>query len=125
MNELLTLRNAVLRLYRELKNTVTVHAKQIGTLADSLAAVNAKTQRAGATIGPLAIGSQDVTVTWDTPWPDTAYGVYIELITGAAALGNLHATLKPGSKTMADCVVTVSTAVAVATVGVDVLGIRT
>lgn len=99
--------------------------RQIATLTDSITKVNAKTQRASATIGPLSIGSQDVTITWPTPWPDTAYWVGIELLTGTAALGNLHATLKAGSKTVNDCVITVSALASIATVGVDVVGVRT
>ena len=108
-----------------LTNTVNKQHEQILLLGNDLALVNAKTQRAGVTIGPLSIGSSDVTITWPKEWPDTVYYVGIELLTGTGALGNLHATLKAGSKTTVDCVVTVSASAAVASVGVDVVGVRT
>lgn len=109
----------------DLKITVATQGKQIQTLAADLAAVNAKTQRFTTTIGPLSIGATDVTVTWPNGWPDVGYSVTVNLISGTAALGNLHATLKSGTKTTTDCVVTVSASAAVASVGVDVIGVRT
>ena len=127
MDNLNALRQDLLRAIRALKVTVTNHTANIAALADAVTAVNAKTQRTGAVItGPVSIGSQDVTVTWPTPWPDTAYAVIIELQSGTAALGNLHATVKAGTKTTVDCVVTVAAAAVIAAnVGVDVVGIRT
>lgn len=122
MDDLTTAKRELLQATRTLKATVD---KRIARLADAITLVNAKTQRAGTTIGPVPIGSTDVAITWDRPWPDTAYMVAIELITGTAALGALHATLKVGSKTLTDCVITVNTTAAVASVGVDILGVRT
>jgi len=93
----------------------------------AVAAVNAKTQRQGVTItGPFAVGNTDVTITWPNPWPDAGYGVYVSITSGTAALGSLSATLKAGTKTANDCVITVANtgASAVGTFGLDVLGVR-
>lgn len=122
-----------LTLRSELRNRATLRSvvrlqQQIKALADALTAVAAKTQRAAATItGPFAVGSTDVTITWPTPWPDTAYGVIPTIVSGTAALGSLDATLKSGTKTTVDCVVTVANTGAnpVGTFALDVIGIRT
>ena len=107
-----------------LSNRLSRLTVKVNTLAKDLAKVNAKTQRAGTTIGPL-LGSTDVTITWPEPFPDAQYAVLIETVTGTAALGNVHATLKAGTKTAEGCVVTVSTLLNVASIGIDVVGIRT
>lgn len=106
--------------------SATSQAGQITALSASLAAVNAKEQRVGVSLPTLAVGATDVTVTWPVAWPDTAYGVWISILAGTATVPALHATLKAGTKTTVDCVVTIvnSTAGVVAT-GIDVLGIRT
>ena len=112
---------------RQLADVVANQAAHIAELADGLRAVNAKTQRASATItGPFAIGNTDVTITWDQPWPDTAYGVVATIISGTAALGSLDATLKVGTKTVNDCVVTVANTglASVGTFALDVVGVR-
>lgn len=116
------LRGELLRSLRLLRIQLN---EKIAKLADAIAAVNNKTQRFTTTIGPLGIGAHDVLITWERPWPDTGYGVLIEPITGQAAIGQVHASLKPGTKTTTQCEVTVVVAVAVASVGVDVVGIRT
>lgn len=103
-------------------------ASQLRRLATVVAAINAKTQRANTTItGPFAVGSLDVTITWPQAWPDAGYSVIINIISGTAALGSIHATLKSGTKTAVDCVVTVANTGtnAVGTFAVDVIGIRT
>lgn len=117
----LELRQAI----RNVQNSLRTVKTAIKALSDAVTAINAKTQRAGATVGPLSIGSSDTTITWDKPWPDTGYMVIVELVSGTAALGALHATLKVGSKTTTDCVITINATQAVASVGVDVLGVRT
>lgn len=103
-------------------------ASQIRRLAAAVAAINAKTQRANTTVtGPFAVGSQDVTITWPQPWPDPGYSVIISIISGTAALGSIHATLKTGTKTTTDFVITVANTGAgpVGTFALDVIGIRT
>ncbi len=119
------LTNTVLRL----DQTVRTIQQAIHNLATAIAAVNAKTQRAGVNSpGALAAGaSVDLTVTWPTPWPDAGYAVDPTIICGTAALGGLHATLKAGTKTTLDCTVTVINVGAnpVATYALDVIGIRT
>lgn len=106
--------------------------KRISALADKVRAigqdlikVNAKEQRAGATVENLIIGLHDVAITWPKEWPDTAYIVIPTVQVGDAALGNVHAILKPGSKTTTGCVIRVRALVLIGTVGVDVLGVRT
>lgn len=96
-------------------------------LGDLLGLVNAKQQRTAQTLANLAVGTTDVSVTWPTSWPDPGYGVYPTLITGAAATGLVGVTLKPGTKTIDDCVVTVAnrSAGVIASAGLDVLGVRT
>lgn len=122
----LTITDLRSELLRAIKNLKAHIDRQDKKLADGIQAVNAKTQRVNTAVGPLALGvPQDVTITWPTPWPDTGYGVCIQLATGNNALGQVHATLKAGTKTVTDCIVTVEATLAVATVGVDVIGVRT
>lgn len=95
-------------------------------LASGLAAVNAKMQRFTTTVTTLVANvPQEVAVTWSPAWPDTAYGVWPTPITGAAATGAVFATLKPASKTTTGCTITVVATQAVASIGLDVLGVRT
>lgn len=96
-------------------------------LGDLLAKVNAKEQRSAQTLTSIAVGTTDVTVTWPTSWTDAGYGVWPTLITGAAATGLTGVTLKPGTKTTDDCVITVAnrTGGTIASAGLDVLGVRT
>lgn len=112
---------------KQLATTVTNQAEAIAALATALAAVNAKTQRTGAAVGGLAVGNVDVAITWPNTWPDTLYGVIINITSGTGALGSLDATLKAGTKTIDGCVVTVANtgASAVGAFGLDVVGIRT
>ena len=114
------------RTIRAILNRIGRLSGQIRKLADALAAVNAKTQRTGTTVGPLSILTPtDVTITWPNPWPDTSYAVLVGIVTGTAAIGNAHATLKAGSKTTTECVITIAVLANIASVGVDVVGIRT
>ena len=114
------LRQTEARQTRQIADLITA----VKALQDALIAVNGKTKRVTETTA-LAVGNNDVTITWPTPWPDTFYGVYIELISGPTPLGTMHPTLKVGSKTETGCVVTVNATQIVASVGVDVLGVRT
>lgn len=102
-------------------------ADSVQALTVALGLVNAKTQRTAASISGLAVTSVDQTVTWPDLWPDTQYGVYVSVVSGTAALGGLHATLKPGTKTNQDCVITVANTglAAVGAFALDVLGVRT
>ncbi|MES2155865.1 MAG: hypothetical protein V4510_12085 [bacterium] len=100
---------------------------KVARLGDLLGAVAAKEQRSAQTLTSIPVGTTDVTVTWPASWPDPGYGVYPTLITGAAATGLMGVTLKTGTKTPEDCVVTVAnrTGGTVASAGLDVLGVRT
>ena len=112
---------------RRLEASATKQHDQIILLGNDLAIVNAKTQRVGASLTTIIVGSIDVTITWPEPWPDTAYMVAPAILSGTGALGSLYATLKSGTKTVDDCVVTVANTglVTIASAGLDVLGIRT
>lgn len=108
-----------------LNRRISSLADKVRTLGQDLVKVNAKEQRAGATVESLTIGLHDVAVTWPQEWPDTFYGVWVSVQVGDAALGNVHAILKPGSKTTTGCVIRVRALALIGTVGVDVLGVRT
>lgn len=103
---------------------------QIKVLRQELATVkqqqqaDAQHQQASVVLTSLVIGSAEATITWPQPWADTNYRVDIELILPTASIGNLHATLKTGSKTTVDCVITLVAALAIATVRVEVQGTR-
>lgn len=115
------LRYALHGINRRVSNLAT----KVRSLGQDLIKVNAKTQRAGATVEGVTIGFTEVTITWPEPWPDTLYGAYPTLIVGNAALANLRCTVKPGSKTTTQCVIVVQALALIASVGVDVLGVRT
>jgi hypothetical protein len=106
---------------------LTELAGKVFDLAQALAKVNAKDQRAATTVSNIVVGATDVTVTWPQSWPDQLYIVIPTLITGAAATGLLFASLKPGTRTENDCVVTLvnRSAATIASAGLDVLGVRT
>jgi len=111
---------------RQLTDSATNQAANIAALSVALAAVNAKTQRASANVGGLAVGNVDVTITWPQTWPDTAYAVIPTILSGTGALGSLDATLKNGTKTANDCVITVANtgAASVGAFALDVIGVR-
>lgn len=102
---------------------VTDQQAQIAALSAALTAVNAKTQRVGTTLSGIAVGSQDVTLSWPTPWPDTFYLVAPTIISGTGALGALHVTLK--TKTTTDVTVTLAATAVIASAAIDILGVRT
>lgn len=130
MDDLRTLRHDLTKAQqaiRELVDSAVNQGTNIAALANGLSAVNAKTQRSSIPLSNLAIGTTDIPVTWDNPWPDAGYGVYAAVISGAGVLGTLFATLKSGTKTSTGCTVTVAnTGLAiVAASALDVLGVRT
>jgi len=95
---------------------------------DLLAFFRSRIQRGSASVaGPFAVGSVDITIAWPLVWPDAGYGIWVSIISGTAALGSLSATLKSGTKTVNDCVITVANTGAGpvgAGFAVDVLGVR-
>ena len=93
------------------------------TLA-TLVALAPGVRRFAQSIGPLSAGSVDVVVTWPLPFGGEDYIVLPELLTGTAALGAVHATLKAGTRTPLGCEVTVSSTTVVLVVVLDVIGIR-
>lgn len=107
-----------------LADALTAQGVKVATALDRL---NARTQRAGASLTNIAVGVTDVTITWPNGWPDAAYLVAPMIISGGAALGTLYATVKSGTKTASDVVITVANtgAAPVAAAALDVLGIRT
>lgn len=108
-------------------DTIATLTARDNALTAALTAVNAKTQRVGASVGGLAVGSVDVAVSWPASWPDTAYGVWVSILSGTGALGSLTATLKSGTKTADGCTITVANTgtVTLGAFGLDVLGVRT
>lgn len=60
------------------------------------------------TLPLLGLGSNEITVTWDTPWADTAYAVATEIEAGVASIGKVLTDLKAGSRTTAGCVIVVT-----------------
>lgn len=112
---------------RTLRRDLTRVASAVKQAQAALAAAAAvpTIRRTNATIsGPFGPGNADVTVTWPTPWPDAGYGVWVSIISGTAALNAISATLKSGTKTANDCVITVASTTAVGTFALDVLGVR-
>jgi hypothetical protein len=109
---------------RQLALRVEQLQKRVNLLTAAHVLTDSRMQRVVQSIGPLAIGSTDVAVPWPTPWAVDTYVVIPELATGALALGTLHATLKLGTRTTTDCVVTVNATAAVGVAFLDVLGIR-
>jgi hypothetical protein len=93
----------------------------------ALVAINAKTQRTGAQLSNLATGVTTVPVTWPNLWPDTAYGVYISVLPGQAAAGQVFAVLLNATKAVDGCTIAVNNTSGgvLTTVGIDVLGVRT
>jgi|KBSSwiStaDraftv2_1062776.scaffolds.fasta_scaffold01170_62 hypothetical protein len=113
---------------RRLTDTVNHQHDQIILLGNDLGVVEARTQRVGANLSSIVVGSIDVTITWPTPWNDTVYTVMPTILSGTAALGALYATLKAGSsKTETSCVITVANTglVTIVSAALDVVGIRT
>jgi len=110
-------------------NRLAQQQRQLATdQATALATLTANIQRTNAAVtGPFAVGSVDLSVSWPTPWPDAGYGVWVSVISGTAALGSLNATLKSGTKTVSDCVITVANTgvAAVGSFAIDVLGVHT
>lgn len=125
MDDVRSLRRLIDRL--RIDERITDLVNKVAGLGTSLAKVNAKDQRFGTTLTALAVGTTDVAITWPDPWPDTSYIVIPTVITGAAAVGLVTATLTAGSKTVLGATVTVAnrTAGMLASVGLDVLGVRT
>jgi len=121
--DLLTVKRDLLRAIQDLKADNRVQARQIATLADALAAVSARTQRIAVDLSPLAAGVTSLDVTWNSPWPDTFYGVQVTPIHGGALLGQIfHAT---AGKTTTTCTVVIrNTSGAPVSCGIEVLGVR-
>lgn len=86
-------------------------------MADSMASLTGRVnvlesralQRvAGKPIPALGLGATtDITITWLSPMPDASYSVWPAVTGGAAVLGTLSASVKPGSVTADGCVITV------------------
>lgn len=120
MSQTQDLRRDMQRQLRDLAARIT---KQIQTLADAIAAVNAKTRRAAGSTDFAAAGSQSVAITWLKEFPDDQYGVWPTIYTTNPA--QVHCVPLPGTKTAAGITLTVVAASAVGTVTLDVLGVRT
>ena len=107
---------------RQLTATVTKQGEHIAALAATAQLGASQIERAAADLSPLAIGTQDVTLTWANPFPDTAYIVIATRVTGAAGLTTVDAVLK--TKDTDSCVVTVKSLAVVAVAFLDVVAIR-
>lgn len=106
----------------QLTATVTKQGEHIAALAATDQRGASQIERASADLSPLAIGTQDVTLTWANPFPDTAYIVIATRVTGAAGLTTVDAVLK--IKDTDSCVVTVKSLAVVAVAFLDVVAIR-
>ena len=84
-----------------------------------------RTKRAVVNLSPLAIGTQDVEISWPIPFADDTYWVGVELVTGAAGIGTTHAQLKPATRTADGCTITVVADAVVAVAFLDVVAIKT
>lgn len=99
--------------------------KQFKALTVRLVVTEAlRTKRVAVSIGPVSVGTTDVVIPWPVPFADDLYFVAVELISGAAGLGTLHAQLKVGSRTPEGCEITVTATAAVTVVVLDVLAVR-
>lgn len=105
-----------------LTDAVKALKKQLKALA---VAENLRQKRAVVNLGPLAIGTQDIEIPWPVPFPDDTYWVGVELITGSAGFGTVHAQLKAGTRTPGSCTITVVASAAVAVAFLDVVAIHT
>lgn len=122
--------------FNQFKNWVNTRLNNIGdniaaantsavNQAQRLTALENKIQRVNQNIGPLTANTPlDITILWPTAWPAPDYGIWYSLATGNAALGTISATLKAGSKTTGQCIVTVQATIAIASAGLDVVGVR-
>lgn len=83
-----------------------------------------RTKRMALSIGPVAVGTTDHVITWPVPFADDQYWIGVEILSGAAGFGTLHAQVKLTSRTAMGCEITVTATAAVAVVVLDVLAIR-
>lgn len=107
---------------RQLTATVTKQAQHIAGLTATVTMGASQIERATVDLSPLAIGTQDVTITWVNPFPDTAYIVLPTTPSGLAGLGTVSTVLK--TKDVDGCVVTVKSLAVVAVAFLDVVAIR-
>jgi hypothetical protein len=109
------------KLDRAVKNLSTSVDKKLTT---SLAALALKTKRMAVNAGPVTAGSTDHTIVWPVPFADDNYFVSVEVLSGAAGIGALHAQLKIGSRTPSQSEITLTSTGNVAVVILDVLAVR-
>jgi hypothetical protein len=117
---------------RGLTYKTTVAANRIRTLVGQLTTVraairtlNARTQRVTLDTGSLGNGPPtDMPIEWPTPWPDATYTVIFGIAGDSNTAGNLHATLKAGTKTTTGCTVTVKATGNADTTSIEVIGLR-
>lgn len=106
---------------RSIRKLATAHDKKLTT---ALAALALKTKRMAVNAGPVTAGSTTHTIVWPVPFADDNYFVAVEILSGAAGIGVLHAQLAVGSRTPSQCDITLTSSGNVAVVILDVLGIR-
>lgn len=83
-------------------------------------------KRMVANIGPVAIGTTTVPITWPVPFGDELYWVGVEVTSGAAGVGvgTIDAQLTIGSRTPEGCEITVVSTAVVGVAFLDVIAIR-
>lgn len=81
-------------------------------------------KRMVANIGPVAIGTTTVPITWPVPFGDELYWVGVEVTSGAAGFGTIDAQLTIGSRTPEGCEITVVSTAVVGVAFLDVIAIR-
>lgn len=83
-------------------------------------------RKVASTPALLLGGTGDIPIVWDTPFTDTAYGIYPVVEASGIYLGKISAQLKAGTKTKTGCTITVvSQGLAIAAnQTLDVLAVR-
>lgn len=107
---------------RQLTATVTRQGEHIAALTATVTMGASQIERATVDLSPLSIGTQDVTITWANPFPDTAYIVVPTTPSGLAGLGTVSTVLK--TKADDGCVITVKSLAVVTVAFLDVVAIR-
>lgn len=110
---------------RGLSRKTTVANGRIRTLERLITNLQNRTQRVTLDTGSLSNGPPtDIPIVWPKPWPDATYTVVFGTTGDSATAGNLHASLKAGTKTTTGCTVTVKATGNIDTTSVEVIGIR-
>lgn len=110
---------------RGLSRKTVVASGRIRTLERLITSLQQRTQRVTLDTGSLSNGpATDMPIVWPVPWPDATYTVMFGVAGNSATAGNLHASLKAGTKTTTGCTVTVKATGNIDLTSIEVIGIR-